>query len=226
MKPIPERTDTYVAIWAKAVDTQMHFNEMSVKSRQFGLAFVAAALGLSIVLLSKGDEFAVRVPFFGGFDLHATVLIILSGAFALVAVRVLDLNVYHKMLRGAVTFNEDFEEKYMKSIFDLEKGMTQAISHFSRYQDAKVEMKDGKYHYSGDVKKNALEKIRLFYNFSVGSLVAAAVVIFLITAHFGAQPASAAASLETQTTAPKTAPPLESHPKIPPSQKKTGQQGD
>jgi hypothetical protein len=52
--PIPtDQQEVYVAIWAKAVDTQMHFNEMSVKSRQFGLGFVAAALGLGIVLLNQ-----------------------------------------------------------------------------------------------------------------------------------------------------------------------------
>jgi hypothetical protein len=32
--------ELYVSIWAKAVDTQMHFNDMCVKSRQFGLAGV------------------------------------------------------------------------------------------------------------------------------------------------------------------------------------------
>jgi hypothetical protein len=37
----------------------MHFNEMSVKSRQFGLAFVAAALGLCILMLSRDQEFAI-----------------------------------------------------------------------------------------------------------------------------------------------------------------------
>ena len=30
----PEQQEKYIAIWAKAVDTQMHFNEMSAKSRQ------------------------------------------------------------------------------------------------------------------------------------------------------------------------------------------------
>src|SRR5689334_17158395 len=88
----------YVAIWQKAIDTQMHFNEMSVKARQFGLTFVAAALGLGIVMLSRGQEFAMSVPLCGGFDLNATVLIVLASAFALYAVRLLDLNVYHKML--------------------------------------------------------------------------------------------------------------------------------
>ena len=49
--PPADQQEIYVAIWSKAVDTQMHFNEMSVKSRQFGLTFVAAALGLGIALL-------------------------------------------------------------------------------------------------------------------------------------------------------------------------------
>lgn len=44
--------EAYISIWAKSVDTQMHFNEMSVKARQFGLTFVAAALGLGVALMS------------------------------------------------------------------------------------------------------------------------------------------------------------------------------
>jgi hypothetical protein len=36
----PEQQAIYVSIWSKAVETQMHFNEMSVKSRQFGLALL------------------------------------------------------------------------------------------------------------------------------------------------------------------------------------------
>src|SRR5271155_238299 len=131
-----KQQEIYVSIWAKTVDTQMHFNEMSVKSRQFGLAFVAAALGLGILMLSRGQEFSIKISILGGFQLHATVLVVLSGVFALYAVSILDLKVYHKMLRGAVAFGEDFEEVYMKRIFNLERGMTQAISHFNRYEDA------------------------------------------------------------------------------------------
>lgn len=184
--PSTEQQEIYVAIWAKAVDTQMHFNEMSVKSRQFGLAFVAASLGLGIVLLTRHEDVSIPILLFGGFDLNITVLIAFAAAAGLYAVMILDLNVYHKMLRGAVTFNEDFEQKHMKEIFSLEKGMTQAISHFSRYEDARVCLKsnDG-YHYSGDIKKNAADKIRKFYRFSIGSLCVVGLSLFFATAHFG-----------------------------------------
>lgn len=184
--PSKEQMETYIAIWAKAVDTQMHFNEMSVKSRQFGLAFVAASLGLGIVLLTRHEDVSIPIPLLCGFDLNVTVLIAFAAAAGLYAVKILDLNVYHKMLRGAVTFNEDFEEKHMKEIFLLEKGMTQAISHFSRYEDAHVIAKPGEtYRYSGNSKKNALEKIQKFYRFSIGSLCAVGLCLFLATAHFG-----------------------------------------
>jgi hypothetical protein len=196
--PTPvDQQGIYVAIWAKAVDTQMHFNEMAVKSRQFGLGFVAAALGLGIVLFARREEFTIPVYIFGGgFDLHVTVLLILASALALYAVRVLDLNVYHKMLRGAVAFGEDFEENYMKQIFALQKGMTQAISHFSRHEDASVSTQDGKYFYCGQDRKNAFSKIRWFYRFSIGTLCVVAFVLFLSTGNFGHPGSPRAATLE------------------------------
>lgn len=181
----PEQQKIYVSIWAKAVDTQMHFNEMAVRSRQFGLGFVAAALGLGIVLLVRRQEFSIPINYLGGFDINATVLVVLAGALALYAVRILDLNVYHKMLRGAVAFGEDFEENYMKQIFDLEKGMTQAISHFSRHNDASVTVSNKKYAYYGQDRKNALTKIRMFYRVAIGTLLASAVCLFVATGDFG-----------------------------------------
>ncbi len=98
----------------------------------------------------------------------------------------LDLNVYHKMLRGAVTFNEDFERNYMKEIVALQKGMTEAISHYSRYEDADADVQaDGKYAYTGKIRQNALIKIRKFYYVSIGTLCAVGVCLFFATAHFG-----------------------------------------
>jgi hypothetical protein len=96
-RPSVDQQEVYVSIWKTAVDTQMHFNEMCGKARQFGLTFVAAALGLAVVLMSRGQEFSLEVPVFGGIQLHAIVVVVFASAFALYAVKVLDLNVYHKM---------------------------------------------------------------------------------------------------------------------------------
>lgn len=178
-----EQQKRYIEIWSKAIDTQMHFNEMSVKSRQLGLTFVAAALGVAVVLLGRGQDFSLTVPICGwNLQLHIAVLLILGAWLALQAVKGLDLNVYHKMLRGAVTFGEDFEEKYMKEIFDLDKGMTQAISHFSRFSDAGVSVdSDGKYQYIGNKKLDASQKIDGFYRRTGLFLLISSFALFVIT---------------------------------------------
>lgn len=175
--------DRYIAIWTKAVETQMHFNEMSVKSRQLGLTFVAAALGVAVVLLSRNEDFLLLVDIYIiKIKLHIAVLLILGACLALQAVRQLDLNVYHKMLRGAVAFGEDFEENYLKGIFNLEKGMTQAISYFSRYEDAStVKCDSGKFKYVGSIETTAFDKIQNFYHRTTYFLLLAAAIFFVIT---------------------------------------------
>jgi hypothetical protein len=183
-QPDNEQKQQYIAIWTKAVDTQMHFNEMSVKSRQLGLTFVAAALGLGIVLLSHHEDYSFPIAVgWVKFQINIALLLLVGAALALKAVRQLDLNVYHKMLRGAVAFGEDFEENHMKHIFDLDKGMTQAISHFSRYSDARAEAPSGtgKYIYSGSTKLTAGDKIGEFYKNANRFLWVATLVLFVIT---------------------------------------------
>jgi len=174
--------ENLIAIWSKAVDTQMHFNEMSVKSRQLGLTFVTAALALAVVLISQGDAFAFKFTVRAHeFTLHVSILILLAAILGLIAVRTLDLEVYHRMLRGAVTFGEDFEQNNMLDILKLTKGMTQAISHYSRYSDAKVTQVDGKYDYRGYNQKNAEKKIRSFYCSTIIFLVLSAVLLLIFT---------------------------------------------
>lgn len=179
----PDNYDQYIAIWAKAVDTQMHFNEMSVKSRQLGLTFVAGALGVCVVLLGRGADYSLPINFLSyKTDIHISVFLILGALLALYAVKVLDLNVYHKMLRGAVSFGEDFEENYMKKIFELDKGMTQAVSHFSRHQDATVRKRpNGRYEYLKGNDTTAESKIRQFYNYTMWFLAISAVTLFVLT---------------------------------------------
>src|SRR3546814_5865708 len=95
----------------------MHFNEMSVKSRQLGLTFVAAALGVGVVLRSRGSDLALPFEILGcAVQLHVSALTVVAAALALLAVRILDLHGYHKMLRGAVTFRSEEHTSELQSL--------------------------------------------------------------------------------------------------------------
>jgi hypothetical protein len=191
------RDKLLIDVWKQAVETQKHFNDMCVKSRQLGLTFVAASLGAALYLFirstpagGEGSDGAAAVShsvsaysfIFCGhlFVLHVSLAVIIAAAAAVYAVRLLDLGVYHQMLRGAVTFGEDIEEKHIRHIVGLKKGMTQAISHFSRHSDAAVKIgSDGSYDYWGQDRRNAGEKLKGFYNFIFGLLALLAALIFL-----------------------------------------------
>jgi hypothetical protein len=177
---VDKRNKLLIEIWKQSVETQKHFNDMCVKSRQLGLTFVAASLGAAFYLFIRstpagGEQggaaaahliSAYSFPVYGHpVVLHVSLAIIGAAAAAVFAVRHLDLGVYHQMLRGAVTFGEDLEEKHIKQIVGLRKGMTQTISHFSRYSDADKEVaSDGRYEYFGEDKADAGKKLRRFYN--------------------------------------------------------------
>lgn len=189
-----KRNKLLVEIWKQAVDTQKHFNDMCVKSRQLGLTFVAASLGAALYLFirstpSGGDAEGAVTHSISAYSfsvcghpivLHVSLAIIIAAAAAVYAVKRLDLGVYHQMLRGAVTFGEDLEEKHIRNIVGLQKGMTQAISHFSRHSDASAKPgSDGCYNYSGDDRRNAGEKLKGFYNFIFGLLSLLAILVFV-----------------------------------------------
>ncbi|MBT1514365.1 hypothetical protein KIP88_28135 [Bradyrhizobium sp. SRL28] len=183
-----------VEIWKQAVDTQKHFNDMCVKSRQLGLTFVAASLGAALYLFIRSpggssESDAARSVYAYSFSvcghaivLHVSLAIIVAAAAAVYAVRRLDLGVYHQMLRGAVSFGEDLEQRHIVHIVGLTKGMTEAISHFSRHSDAAVELgPEHSYNYVGRDKRNAGDKLRWFYDFIFFFLAFLALLIFVAT---------------------------------------------
>lgn len=149
-----------VDAWKQVIQTQMHFNDLSVRSRQLGLTFVVAALGLSVVMVTQFPESGLTL--FGKL-IHVSAFLTAASAFAVLAVRTLDLGVYHRMLRGSVAFQEAADMRGLaKEIFNMPCGMTEYISAYSRSENAK-------YNENGEVIigkiRNAAMKVSVFYNY-------------------------------------------------------------
>lgn len=190
-------------IWEKAVDTQMHFNEMSVKSRQLGLSFVVAALGVAVVLLTREGEgeslplISLPLTMFGGeLKIHVSAVIVMIAAAGLYAVRVLDLNVYHRMLRGAVAFGEELEQGTLRTrLMATPKGMTELISLYSRYKTVERQKTKGGSTYKVDPKDyfTAENKIQQFYRRTLIVLFVIAIALTVIFGHWNKIPGKPAA---------------------------------
>ncbi|WP_428481236.1 hypothetical protein [Pyruvatibacter mobilis] len=178
----PKMDEEIIKIWERAVQTQMHFNEMSVRSRQLGLAFVAAALGLALASLGQGKDFALVFSLCGNqIVLHAAALIILGAIMGVLAVSSLDIGVYHQMLRGAVAFGEDIEARFMTPTYGFELGMAQAISHFSRTKKPTATLAGGGMTYGGKTGMSAGKKLKRFYGFLIVALLVMLLAICVVT---------------------------------------------
>jgi hypothetical protein len=177
-KPSDEEFENYITIWSKVVDTQMHFNEMSVKSRQLGLTFIVSALGLAVVLLTKGDAYMVPIH---GYRFHSAALLVGVSAAALHLVQTLDLHVYHRMLRGAVHFGDELEQLKLKPALGVEQGMTQAITLFSRFKDAQFDPNARPRYKKVGTEERAGDRINRFYLHAKLGLLIVAVVLLVGT---------------------------------------------
>jgi hypothetical protein len=196
-------------IWEKAVDTQMHFNEMSVKSRQLGLSFVVAALGLAVVLLAPKQGFVVQIPIpFTDYVIgtHVSAIIVLIAAAGLYAVKQLDLGVYHRMLRGAVAFGEEIERQVLRDeLMKTPMGMTEFISLYSRHRKVEKKAVGAETIYSGKGAVTAEDKITKFYRLIIGVLLGIAIVLAVVFAEIGKTPQTTSENSSGQSGAQTTA---------------------
>jgi len=110
-------------MWDKAVETQMHFNEMSHKSRQLGLSVVIAALGLpGAIFIGK-----VSVPLVTPFELSG--LIVSVASLLTIFVGHFDVVTYQTLLLGAVKFGWELEKSSLTNeLLNTRHGMTTYIS--------------------------------------------------------------------------------------------------
>ena len=129
------REDQLLLVWERAIQTQMHFAELSIKTRQVGMTVVGATLGLAIVLNRTDTGFSLSLA---SWEIPISAVLCWVAAIVLFAIRLLDVGVYHRMLRGAVAFNEELEQKNLLRLFGTTKGLTQAISFFKSASHSKL----------------------------------------------------------------------------------------
>ena len=168
-------SEQILSIWKEAIETQKHFAELSLRMRQIGLAVSGAILAFSAVLLRENDYSNLTI---GEVNIPIVSVLPFIAAIVLIAVWRIDIGVYHKMLRGGVEFNENFEN----IIFGVEyTGLTGTISYFSRY--SKPSKSKGGNLYQPDLsgpKESAAEKIRSFYIILIGALCFMGCLGFLV----------------------------------------------
>ncbi len=164
-------TSDKLEFWKQAINTQMHFNDLCVRSRQLGLTFVVAALGLSVVLLSNYSDAKIEVF---SFNIHVAAFLMFICVIAVFAVWILDLGVYHKMLQGSVSFVEEMDKAGFSSPYSgIPYGMTQFISAYSR--NKRPPLKNGRLSLVTDT--SARGKVRNFYILICAVLILIGVLI-------------------------------------------------
>lgn len=173
--------DQKIEIWQRAIQTQMHFAELSIKMRQIGLTLAGATIALAIVLYRTKTDYSFVIPCIDLVLPIGTILCV-SAALILLAARTIDVGVYHRMLRGAVKFNELYEQE-LSADFGWQSGLTEAISAYSRLKNPKLldeRRKDGT-KWEGEKQEGlASNRIDVFYGITILGLLFAGAALAMV----------------------------------------------
>jgi hypothetical protein len=110
--------NTKVIIWSKIIDEQIHFNDIKSKNQTLFVSIITASMAaagyLSIQPVGK-NIISIYLCRFSLKVLTYTIPIIGAIIFTL-AFYILDVGVYHTLLKGAVKAGQAFEKKYLSTI--------------------------------------------------------------------------------------------------------------
>jgi len=188
----PDRMKVLLDLWSKTVDVQLQLTRVAARARLLGLALIASALTIGILLVAIGHDWALTVPLGQShLTLHSAVLVLAASVGALLLLRMLDLNVYDRMLRGAASFGEDLEEQHLKPelIDGVARGMTQAIAYYAQYADAGTRRTGRRLVYFGSQEDAVADRVRRFYVYGM-ALPAATAFAMLIATNLGGSEAA------------------------------------
>ncbi|WP_422004016.1 hypothetical protein [Roseivirga pacifica] len=108
MKQEPKINDynLLLELWKTAVDVQMHFNDLSLRVRNYMIT-VLGAIFIAVAYLYKEN---ITISLFE-FTLNAGIILAFIGLLILVGVFIMDRYWYHELLRGAVANALNLEKK-------------------------------------------------------------------------------------------------------------------
>lgn len=96
-----------IELWKKTVDVQQHFNDLSLRVRNYSIAVLTAILGLTAIVLKEKyciTLFKREIPL--------APFILLLGLLPWIAFWLMDRIWYHVLLIGAVKHGEDIERRW------------------------------------------------------------------------------------------------------------------
>lgn len=114
-----EEAKNAIEIWKKCVDVQQHFNDLSLRVRNFAIT----ALGALIAAVGFTYQQGLRLQLFGH-QFIAGVIFVGAAFFAWTAFFLMDRFWYHTFLRGAVDHAIKIESQYKNRIPGIELGET------------------------------------------------------------------------------------------------------
>jgi hypothetical protein len=115
--------------WRAALDTQMHFNDMLLRTRAAGMSIVIAVFGGAALAVERFPE---HVTLFRGVEVHLAAIVMFFGLLLLFSIFVLDYFYYYRMLLAAVERTEEIEAASQREgeaiSFDLTRPISRRVS--------------------------------------------------------------------------------------------------
>lgn len=153
--PIAEWRKEVIDAWKHIVGVQMHFNQMLMQVRNFGITLVVATIAAAGFAIKENVTASIQ-----GHQVSISSLLILGGLIGWLSFYVLDRWYYHMLLVGSVAKAQEIERAMLNSMPYIDLG--DAITRYSR-----VRFKG-----SSDAEIRGRDKLDLFY-FVVAGLLAA-----------------------------------------------------
>lgn len=110
--------------WRACIDTQMHFNDMLLRTRSTGMSIVLAVFGGAAVTLERFPEHVMV----SGMSIHMAAVVMFFGLLLLFSIFVLDYFYYYRMLLAVVEQTEELEAASRRPGEPLEFFLTGCVS--------------------------------------------------------------------------------------------------